>query len=435
MIKDLIVKIIVEKSEYNLNNPQNNNMITSSSGSGFFIKDYFILTCYHVIKDHVKISVTHKNTNKKKLSVIVHSIYPDDDLAVLYIDTKKYKLNIPMDIPIHILNNNINDNENNVLVFGYPLDSNYLKTSKGILSGFQDSLFQTDATLNPGNSGGPLIWNNKIIGINVAKITSDKVDNVGYAIPIHRFLAYQKTNLDSLINKKIYLKPALVTMFQNIENNEQFKKFNLSMPLKDDQYYGIRITKTQENSIISQIGMKPGDFLLEWDNKIIDIYGDVKIDNYPEKVNITEICKWYHIGKQINIKYYSTDTSKIIEKNVKLIKPESNIINFYKNYTDPFFHTINNLTFSVITFDHIKKINKINLEMEDKIYVTDNFVSLKNKFIIYLVKQNPTEDTVKLEEGCVVIKINNQEVKTYNELRSNKKITSIECLSKSKYYI
>jgi hypothetical protein len=71
--------------------------------------------------------------------------------------------------------NRINDNENMVLVLGYPLDSNHLKTSKGILSGFQDSFFQTDETLNPGNSGGPLIWNNKIIGINVAKITSDKV--------------------------------------------------------------------------------------------------------------------------------------------------------------------------------------------------------------------------------------------------------------------
>jgi len=433
MIKNLIVKIIVEKSEYNLNNPQNNNMVTSTSGSGFFIKENFILTCYHVIKDHVKISVTHKDTNKKKLSVIVHSVYPDDDLAVLYIDSKKYKLNIPANIPVHISNNNINDNENMVLVLGYPLDSNHLKTSKGILSGFQDSFFQTDATLNPGNSGGPLIWNNKIIGINVAKITSDKVDNVGYAVPIQRFLAYQKTRLDSIINEKVYLKPSLFSVFQNIENEDQFKKFNLL--LKDDQYYGIRVTKTQENSIIAQIGIKSGDFLLEWDNKKIDIYGDIKIDDYPEKVNITEICKWYHIGQEINIKYYSMDTSKIIEKNIRLTKPESNIINFYKNYTEPFFHTIDNLTFSVITFDHIKKINKINLDLEDKIYVTDNFVNLKNKFIIYLVKQIPTENTVKLEEGHVVIEINNQKVSSYQELINIKKITSIEFLSKSKYYI
>ena len=129
------------------------------------------------------------------------------------------------------------------------------------------------------------------------------------------------------------------------------------------------------------------------------------------------------------------DTSKIIEKNIRLTKPESNIINFYKNYTEPFFHTIDNLTFSVITFDHIKKINKINLDLEDKIYVTDNFVNLKNKFIIYLVKQIPTENTVKLEEGHVVIEINNQKVSSYQELINIKKITSIEFLSKSKYYI
>tara|TARA_Y100000991_G_C21972529_1_gene350223 strand:+ start:1049 stop:2341 length:1293 start_codon:yes stop_codon:yes gene_type:complete len=430
MIKDIIVKIIVEKSEYNLNNPQDFNEIKSSSGTGFFIKPNYILTCYHVIKNHVKISITHNLTRKQKINVNVHSIYPEDDLAVLYVDNKKYGINVPNNIPLHILNTPIDDELNNVLVMGYPLDSNHMKTSKGVLAGFHDSLFQTDATLNPGNSGGPLIWEDKIIGVNVAKISSEKVDNVGYAIPIQRFIIYKKT-IPSSVKNKLYLKPKLGFTCQNIESEEQFKKFNLNL----QEYYGTRVTKIMNDSLINNTGIEIGDFLLEFDNKKIDIYGDIKIDKFPEKVNITEINKWYAIGTSVKIKYYSIKSKTIKESSLFLNLPKLNILDFHKNYTNKFFHSIDNLTFSIITFDHIKKISKLNIDMEDQVYIVDNFVNLKNKFIIYLVKQIPSEDSVKLDEGCVIKNINEKEVKSYNELISIKKVNSLEFLSGHKYYL
>ena len=430
MIKDIIVKIIVEKSEYNLNNPQDFNEIKSSSGTGFFIKPNYILTCYHVIKNHVKISITHNLTRKQKINVNVHSIYPEDDLAVLYVDNKKYGIDIPNNIPLHILNTPIDDKFNNVLVMGYPLNSNHMKTSKGILAGFHDSLFQTDATLNPGNSGGPLIWKDKIIGVNVAKISSEKVDNVGYAIPIQRFIIYKKTVQDSVKNK-LYLKPKLGFMCQNIESEEQFKKFNLNL----QECYGTRVTKIMTDSLINDTGIEIGDFLLEFDNKKIDIYGDIKIDKFPEKVNITEINKWYALGTLVKIKYYSIKSKTVKESSLVLNLPKLNILDFHKNYTNKFFHSIDNLTFSIITFDHIKKISKLNLDMEDQVYIIDNIVNLKNKFIIYLVKQIPSEDSVKLDEGCVIKNINEKEVKSYNELISIKKVNSLEFLSGNKYYL
>ena len=217
-IKKLIVKILVKKSKYNLNYPTNESKIITSSGSGFFIKNNFILTCYHVIEDHDQIKVRGRKS-KKEYDVVVHSIYPDDDLAILYI--KDNMINMSSEIPIQILDKEINEDDY-VIALGYPLDSNNLKVSKGIISGFQDSLIQTDATLNPGNSGGPLILNNKIIGINAIKITSDKVDNVGYSIPIQRLLVYKKT-ISS--DKIIKMKPKLEIKFQVIKNKNQFMQF------------------------------------------------------------------------------------------------------------------------------------------------------------------------------------------------------------------
>ena len=435
MIKNLIVKINVEKSECNLNNPKNISNIQNSTGTGFFIKKNYILTCYHVIKDSIKISISHHTTHKKKIHVSVHSIYPDDDLAVLFInnDNLPSSINFDTKIPIYVIDKNLNDDNNNVDVIGYPLNSKVLKQTKGILSGYQESLFQTDATLNPGNSGGPLIWNNKIIGINAAKLSSEQVDNVGYAIPIQRFLIYMNTLKEHTTN--IYKKPLLGASFQFIENNKQFEKFNLLYEKVNGDYYGIRIIKLAIDSVLYNANLRIGDFLLEWDNNIIDMYGDIKINKYPEKVGISEICKWYYVGQKINIKYYSINEKRIKSEEVILTFPTNRIKNYYKNYSDTFYHKISNLTFSIITSEHLKKINKLDLELEDKIYIMNNFLTLKNNLIVYLVNQTPDKTSISLPEGSVVTKINDKEIKSSEELFSIKEIKIIEFLTGYKYFI
>ena len=429
-IKKLIVKILVKKSKYNLNYPSNESKIISSSGTGFFIKNNFILTCYHVIEDHDQIKVRSKKS-KKEFNVIVHSIYPDDDLAILYI--KDNLVNMTSEIPIKILDEEISDDQY-VTALGYPLDSNNLKVSKGIISGFQDSLIQTDATLNPGNSGGPLILNNKIIGINAIKISSDKVDNVGYSIPIERFLVYKKT---ISTDKIVKLKPKLELKFQVIKDKDQFEKFGFSnfQEKKDDNYYGVRVIKILESSNLYKAGLRDNDFLIEWDNKIIDMFGDIKIDLFPEKIHLNEITKWYYVGQKINIKYYSKNLKKIVSYD--LVLSESTLLypHLFKNYTNIFYHIIDNLTISIITRKHLEDLNKLHLNLEDKLYILNNFLNMNNKFIIYLSYQKQTAQSVNLPKGSVIKLLNDKTIGSYNDLINVKKINSIEFISGHKFFL
>lgn len=428
-IKDLVVKIMVDQSSFNINNPRNLSKASTSSGTGFFITNNLILTCYHVINNSLKININHNKTDKEKLPVNVHSIYPDDDLAVLFIE--KQIINIEGDVPIFELTEKIEDSPN-VLVMGYPLDSNELKISKGIISGYQDSLIQTDATLNPGNSGGPLIYNNKIIGINASKITSREVDNVGYAIPIKRFNVYNSLGIKG---KNVFLKPKIGIYYQLIENNDQYEKFNINIKKDEsDNYYGVRILKMLNNTNLETIGVKSGDFLLEWDNLKIDIYGDILTDKFVEKINLSEICKWYNVGDIIDIKYYSLKEKKIVEKKL-LLESDINIIRYYKNYSENYFRIFENITISIFTNEHLKNIEFLEIEYEDQAYLLNKYTNMERVFELYLVDQIPNETSIKLPVGSIISKINDKVINNVNDFRNLTDIKILEFRSGKKYFL
>ncbi len=71
-----------------------------------------------------------------------------------------------------------------LFAIGNPLSLDHSVTS-GIFSGHRDGLIQTNAQINPGNSGGPLITKKgNVIGINTLKISHERVEGLGFAIPI-----------------------------------------------------------------------------------------------------------------------------------------------------------------------------------------------------------------------------------------------------------
>tara|TARA_B100000989_G_C19469104_1_gene439809 strand:- start:40 stop:1113 length:1074 start_codon:yes stop_codon:yes gene_type:complete len=143
------------------------DLVPAASGTGFFVsKAGHIITNYHVIEGCDKNQLTFKG---KEISTDTLAVDKTNDLAILkanLIPNKVYT--VESDDPSLL---------EDIIIAGYPLGkkvSAAIKTSKGsitALAGFGDnySEFQTDAALNQGNSGGP-IMNQKgnVVGVAVA---------------------------------------------------------------------------------------------------------------------------------------------------------------------------------------------------------------------------------------------------------------------------
>ena len=152
----------------------------SGFGSGFIISNNgYILTNYHVIKDEQHPTITLSNGISLKAKVIRSN--QETDVALLKIELEG--------LPTIKINTNANYKAGNeIFVIGTPENISLGQTlTKGIISGIRkdhEEIIQIDASVNRGNSGGPLLnKNNEAIGIVTAKLIGVGTEGIGFAIP------------------------------------------------------------------------------------------------------------------------------------------------------------------------------------------------------------------------------------------------------------
>ncbi|WP_440917348.1 S1C family serine protease [Candidatus Pelagibacter sp.] len=182
--------VIVEKPK---STPDDDKIVPAGSGSGFFVsKDGHAITNYHVIEgcDINKLSFKGSQTEVKVLAVD-----KVNDIAIL-------KSNAKPDVIFPVSNEDVSLLED-VIVAGFPLGkqiSSAIKTHKGVvtaLAGAGDnySFFQTDATINQGNSGGPIInQKGNVVGIAVATWVEEGVQGVHFGIKSSTLKTFASAN-------------------------------------------------------------------------------------------------------------------------------------------------------------------------------------------------------------------------------------------------
>ena len=247
--------------QFFLNGRAPQNLSTHAVGSGVIInKQGHILTNAHVI-DGANVIEVLLAKNKQKLRAKVLGVDPKTDLALLRLDG-----NVPLS-PLDLGDSDALRVGDAVIAIGNPFGYSHTVTS-GIISakgrvignGPYDNFLQTDASIHPGNSGGPLLdTRGRVIGINTA--VSNEGAGIGFAIPIN--LAKQVTK-DLLAYGKAK-RPWLGMVGKNILSTDDIDSGNAT----DIGIYGVIVSNLIVDAPAHRSGIRIGDVVLSADNQKI----------------------------------------------------------------------------------------------------------------------------------------------------------------------
>jgi serine protease Do len=230
------------------------------SGSGFFISDQgYVVTNNHVVEGTKDVSIVLSNGIQEKATVVGADQY--SDIAVLKTDG-----NVP---GVAVLGNSdaLQPGES-VIAIGSPLGDFKNTVTVGVVSatgrsidtgqGYQvEDLIQTDAAINHGNSGGPLVdLAGEVIGINTLIVrntgSGDVAEGLGFAIPINTAQAVAR----QIIQKGYFARPYMGISFQPI-NPDIASRYDLAAQ------WGIYVTSVAGDSPAGRAGLQQGDIIVK----------------------------------------------------------------------------------------------------------------------------------------------------------------------------
>lgn len=243
-------------------------------GSGFIINEEgYILTNYHVIQGAQEISVTLSNDVTTTAQVINY----DENQDVAMIKITDESVEIPATVELG--DSDALQPGEEVIAIGTPLSTELSSTvTKGIISatsrsvavesGVTMNLIQTDAAINAGNSGGPLVnTKGEVVGINSSKISGEAVEGIGFSIPINDI----KDKIESLSKPILNLGISVRTIDESLS-----KQLNMEQ--------GLYIVEVTEFSSAEKAGLKAGDIIVKADGTRITTFDEFKeIKNAKEE--------------------------------------------------------------------------------------------------------------------------------------------------------
>ena len=277
-----------------------------ASGSGFVYKDGYILTNYHVIENGTNYKIIMSDNSEIEAKYVNGDEYYD--IAVLKIEGKSKKIATLGDSSSIELGDT-------VFTVGAPLGKEYKGTiTKGIVSGtnrmvsvelssgtYLMEVIQTDASINSGNSGGPICnINGDVIGITSSKLKGTGVEGMGFAIPINAV----KEILDRMEKGEKIERPYLGVQLADLTNTFTLQYY-YNIRISKDVTFGAILSYVESGKAADKAGLKVGDVIVEMDGVKIEDTSYFKYQLFKHKV-----------GDKVKIKYYRDN--KLLETTLEL---------------------------------------------------------------------------------------------------------------------
>ena len=239
----------------------------TSYGSGFILKDNYIMTNFHVVEDATEVIISL--SDRREFIAEVVGVDPLSDLAVLEVSDD--------DLPtVNVGNSDELRVGDWVIAIGSPFSFDFSVTA-GIVSAKGRSInnnnignyvpfLQTDVAINPGNSGGPLFnLDGEVVGINSQIYSrSGGYQGLAFAIPINVAMDVA----DQIINDGEVSRGYLGVRMSEVDSD-------LADALGMEKPDGALINDIEEGESADLAGLMPGDVIVEFDNKEIKFSSDL----------------------------------------------------------------------------------------------------------------------------------------------------------------
>ena len=277
----------------------------SSTGTGVILSENgYLVTNAHVVENATSVTVLLTDNQTYQASLV--GADEITDLAVLYINATNLT-------PAQFGDSNALRVGDTVTAIGDPLGVEFRGSfTDGIISainrdvaveGRTMNLIQTNAALNSGNSGGPLInCFGQVIGINTMKIgvftNQSGVEGLGFAIPS----ATVKDIVDQIINQGyVSGRPTIGITGDALSS---FYQYYYRLPA------GLYISDVDESSYAAYYGIEPGDILMAIDNNRITDMDSLNNVLYNHQVGDVVTAVIYRGGQQYNVDLTLTENTK-----------------------------------------------------------------------------------------------------------------------------
>lgn len=267
---------------------------STSVGSGIIIgqtdSELLILTNNHVVEGNEKLTVSF--VDNESVEANVKGTDSTKDLAVVAVKISDVKDSTMAEIAVATMGDSskLEVGEQvvaigNALGYGQSVTSGIVSATERTLDGYEGgTLIQTDAAINPGNSGGALLNSNgEVIGINTAKVATDSVEGMGYAIPI----SDASDTIQNLMNQETKTKVSEAEQgylgIQGVDvSDESAKMYN--MPT------GVYISDVVKNGGAQQAGLTKGSVITGLEGTTISDMNSLK-----------EQLQYYRVGDKVKV--------------------------------------------------------------------------------------------------------------------------------------